>query len=87
MTSTSTTDVGHDVPVDFVELNSRGDLILFRDKGRTLHLFDVELQRRTTLLGRCGYAQWVPESDVVVAQSGQSMCVWYNIKTPDQVRY
>nr|CAD7197554.1 unnamed protein product [Timema douglasi] len=28
---------------------------------------------------------WVPGSDVVVAQSRNNLCVWYNIDSPDQV--
>lgn len=29
--------------------------------------------------------QWVPGSDVVVAQSRSNLCVWYNIDRPDGV--
>lgn len=29
--------------------------------------------------------QWVPGSDVVVAQSRNNACVWYNIDTPDRL--
>lgn len=29
--------------------------------------------------------QWVTGSDVVVAQSRNNACVWYNIDTPDRV--
>lgn len=29
--------------------------------------------------------QWVPGSDVVVAQSRNNLCVWYNIDVPEQV--
>lgn len=66
------------------ELNSRGTHVLFRDKKRHLHLYDIEAQKRTTLLNFCQYVQWVPGSDVVVAQSRGNLCVWYSIRTPDQ---
>ena len=33
---------------------------------------------------RCNYVQWVPDSDVVVAQNRGNLCVWYNIDNPDQ---
>uniref|UniRef100_A0A8C5RJ14 Uncharacterized protein n=1 Tax=Laticauda laticaudata TaxID=8630 RepID=A0A8C5RJ14_LATLA len=33
----------------------------------------------------CSYVQWVPGSDVVVAQNRNSLCVWYNIDTPERV--
>ena len=37
-----------------------------------------------TLLTYCSYVQWVPGSDVVVAQNRGSLCVWYNINSPDK---
>jgi intraflagellar transport protein 172 len=29
--------------------------------------------------------QWVPNSDVVIAQSHQNLCIWYNIDAPERV--
>jgi len=83
--SHASSTVNHDSKVDWLELNSRGTLLLFRDKRRHLHLFDVERQVRHTLLNFCTYVQWVPNSDVVVAQNRSNLCVWYNIHAPDQV--
>ncbi|KAG2781071.1 Intraflagellar transport protein [Phytophthora cactorum] len=76
--------VNHDSRVDWLELNSRGNLLLFRDKRRQLHLFDLDTQKRSTLLNYCNYVQWVPESDVVVAQNRGNLSVWYNIRSPDK---
>mmetsp|Transcript_29270 Transcript_29270/g.93818 ORF Transcript_29270/g.93818 Transcript_29270/m.93818 type:complete len:1764 (-) Transcript_29270:152-5443(-) len=84
VTQASTT-ISHDSKIDWLELNGRGNLLLFRDKRRQLHLYDIDLQSRSTLLNYCTYVQWVPESDVVVAQSRGSLNVWYNIYAPDQV--
>ena len=50
-----------------------------------LHLCDVESQERTTILNYCSYVQWVPLSDVVVAQNRGNLCVWYNIDAPEKV--
>jgi len=66
------------------ELNARATHLLFRDKKRQLHLFNIAKQERTTLLPYCSYVQWVPGSDVVVAQSRSNLCVWYSINAPDQ---
>jgi len=66
------------------ELNARATHLLFRDKKRHLHLFNIAKQERTTLLPYCSYVQWVPGSDVVVAQSRSNLCVWYSIHAPDQ---
>ena len=37
------------------------------------------------ILNFCSYAQWVPGSDVLVAQNRNSLCVWYNIEAPERV--
>ncbi|RHY72165.1 hypothetical protein DYB30_002007 [Aphanomyces astaci] len=80
---TSTT-INHDSRVDWLELNAHANLLLFRDKRRQLHLFDMDTQTRSTLLNYCNYVQWVPDSDVVVAQNRTSLYVWYNIRSPDK---
>ncbi|EFJ49307.1 intraflagellar protein IFT172 [Volvox carteri f. nagariensis] len=77
--------VNHDTKVDWLELNQRGTHLLFRDKKRHLHLFNIASQERTTLLNYCQYVQWVPASDVIVAQSRNNLCVWYSINKPDNV--
>jgi intraflagellar transport protein 172 len=77
--------INHDARVDWLELNGRGNLLLFRDKRRQLHLYDIVSQNRSTLLNYCNYVQWVPNSDVVVAQNRNNLCVWYNISAPDKV--
>ena len=78
-------EISHDSKIDWLELNGRGNLLLFRDKRRQLHLYNIHKQERTTLLSYCNYVQWVPDSDVVVAQNRNNLCVWYNINAPDKV--
>uniref|UniRef100_A0A3P9JKJ1 Intraflagellar transport 172 n=1 Tax=Oryzias latipes TaxID=8090 RepID=A0A3P9JKJ1_ORYLA len=39
----------------------------------------------TTLLSYCSFAQWVPGSDVVVAQSDRNLCIWYSVDSPESV--
>lgn len=77
--------VAHDTKIDWVELNETSRKLLFRDKKLRLHLYDVESQSRTTLLNYCSYVQWVPMSDVCVAQNRNNLCVWYNIDCPERV--
>jgi len=81
----TTATITHDSKIDFLELNSSSTKLLFRDKRRQLHLFNIRTQNRSTLLNYCNYAQWVPRSDVLVAQSRTNMNVWYNIDDPDKV--
>lgn len=77
--------ISHDEKVDWLELSGQGKKLLFRDKKRQLHIFDIATQTRTTLLGYCTYVQWVPNSDVVVAQSRGNLCIWYSIDSPERV--
>jgi intraflagellar transport protein 172 len=79
--------VNHDSKIDWLELNARGDMLLYRDKRRQLHLYNVFRQTHTTLLTYCNYAQWVPLSDVVVGQNRGDLCVWYNIEAPEKVTH
>ncbi len=77
--------INHDAKIDFLELNPSGSRLLFRDKRKQLHLFNVREQKKTTLLNFCTYVNWVPDSDVVVAQNRSNLCVWYSIDEPDKV--
>ena len=52
-------EISHDSKIDWLELNGRGNLLLFRDKRRQLHLYNIHKQERTTLLSYCNYVQWV----------------------------
>lgn len=52
---------------------------------RALHLYDIASATRTTLLSFSSYVQWVPNSDVVVAQNRSNLCVWYHIDAPERV--
>ncbi|KAF5830572.1 intraflagellar protein IFT172 [Dunaliella salina] len=85
LTNSTLATINHDTRVDWLELNPRGTHLLFRDKKRQLSLFHIAKQERTTLLNYSGYVQWVPQSDVIVAQSRDNLCVWYSINTPDRV--
>jgi intraflagellar transport protein 172 len=66
-------------------MNPSATKLLFRDRRRSLHLYDIATQTRNTLRDFCSYVQWVPNSDVVVAQSRDNLCVWYTIDAPERV--
>eukprot|EP00746_Dinoflagellata_sp_MGD_P167287 gnl/MRDRNA2_/MRDRNA2_97790_c0_seq1.p1 gnl/MRDRNA2_/MRDRNA2_97790_c0~~gnl/MRDRNA2_/MRDRNA2_97790_c0_seq1.p1 ORF type:complete len:1756 (-),score=421.22 gnl/MRDRNA2_/MRDRNA2_97790_c0_seq1:252-5519(-) len=86
ITGQTVATVSHDTKIDWLELNpSRANRLLFRDKRRQLYLYDIEQQTKMTLLNYCNYVQWVPDSDVVVAQNRAQLCVWYSIGAPDRV--
>ncbi|CAK9199445.1 unnamed protein product [Sphagnum troendelagicum] len=72
--------LNHDYKIDWLELNPIANYLLFRNEIQQLHLFNIITKECTTLLSFCTYVQWVPHSDVVVAQNQRSLFVWYNIK-------
>ncbi|XP_064911402.1 intraflagellar transport protein 172 homolog isoform X1 [Columba livia] len=77
--------ISHDSKIDWLELNETGHKLLFRDKKMRLQLYDIESSTKTTILNYCSYVQWVPGSDVVVAQNRNNLCIWYNIDAPERV--
>ena len=77
--------VSHSHRIDWLELNARGTRLLYRDKQRGVYVYDLERATRASLLHHCSYVQWVPNSDVVVAQSRRSLHVWYSIDNPSDV--
>ncbi|KAJ3253804.1 hypothetical protein HK103_005291 [Boothiomyces macroporosus] len=77
--------ISHDSKIDWLELSGKANKLLFRDKRRQLHLYDIKSMTRVTLLHFCSYVQWVPNSDVVVAQSRGNLCIWYSIDSPERV--
>lgn len=81
----SVATVHHSSKLDWIELNETGHKLLFRDKRFSLHLFDTVAESKTTLLSYCSYVQWVPQSDVLVAQNRDNLCVWYNLDAPERV--
>ena len=84
-TSNTTLTLTHDMKIDWLSLNDKATLLLYRDRGQGLHLYRIHAQVRTQLITLCSYVQWVPQSDVVVGQQQQQLCVWYNLNAPDQV--
>ncbi|XP_003971457.2 intraflagellar transport protein 172 homolog [Takifugu rubripes] len=77
--------IGHDSKVDWLELNETGCKLLFRDKKQRLQLYDIKSGVKATLLSFCQYVQWVPGSDVVVAQNRGNLCIWYSIDSPESI--
>jgi len=78
-------NISHDAKIDWLEMNETGRKLLFRDKKQKLHLADVASEVKTAICNYSSYVQWVPLSDVVVAQSRSDLCVWYNIDSPERV--
>ncbi|XP_015905887.1 intraflagellar transport protein 172 homolog [Parasteatoda tepidariorum] len=85
MTNQLLIQISHESKIDWLELSETGRKLLFRDRRQRLNLIDIIKDEKKTMLNYCSFVQWVPGSDVVVAQSRGSLCVWYNIEAPDKV--
>nr|XP_012215554.1 PREDICTED: intraflagellar transport protein 172 homolog [Linepithema humile] len=72
----------HDARIDWLELSEAGHRLLSRDKRSRLWLSD-ETGGRVLLVSGASFASWVPGSDVVVAQTSQTLAVWYNVDAPE----
>lgn len=78
--------INHDSKIDYLELNKSGNKLIFRDRKRHLFLYHIFDKKKVTLLNFCGFVQWVPNSEVLVAQERKNVCVWYNVDDPDKVK-
>ncbi|XP_033237758.1 intraflagellar transport protein 172 homolog isoform X1 [Drosophila pseudoobscura] len=77
--------INHETKIDWLELSETAHKLLFRDKKLRLVLVDNYTGKKQTLLSNISFVQWVPQSDVVVAQSHTNLAIWYNIDLPEHV--
>jgi intraflagellar transport protein 172 len=78
--------LSHESPIEFLDLNRNGSKLLFRDNKRHLYLYLIQENKKVTLLNFCGFVQWVPGTEVLVAQDRKNMIVWYNIDDLDNFK-
>ncbi|KAI5074597.1 hypothetical protein GOP47_0010558, partial [Adiantum capillus-veneris] len=72
--------VNHTCDIVWLQLNPRATHLLFCDKTRRLFLFDLGEQKCATLLNICNFVQWVPDTNVIIAQSQCTLYIWYSIQ-------
>ena len=82
MTSIQICMWSHEDKIDWIELNETGKKLIFRDRSQRLNLLDIARQESQYILNHCGFVQWVPGSDVIVAQSREKIYVWYDLSKP-----
>ena len=78
------TTIDHDAKIVSLAFNTNANKLLFRDSRKALFLYDLINNEKQTLLGFCGFFKWVPESDVIVAQSKENLNIWYSSDSPDK---
>lgn len=68
--------------VSVQELNFSATHLLYRDESASVHLHTIASAESQILLKNCSYCQWAPDLDVIVAQSGGTLHVWYSALCP-----
>lgn len=69
----------HEVAVEFLDLNIKGNKILIRDNKKCLYIFSLEENKITNLLSFCSYVQWIPNTEILVARDRNNLIVWYSV--------
>ena len=84
----------NDCKIEYLEFGKSGNKLIFRDSSKKLNLLllknnineninnntnNNELYKNVTLLNLCSFVQWVPNTEILVAQSHQDLFVWYNL--------
>ncbi|EPZ35542.1 WD40 repeat-like protein [Rozella allomycis CSF55] len=76
--------ISHNYKIDWLELSGKTNLLAFRDKKKQLHIFNMHETDKVLLLHYVSYVQWIPDSDVLVAEAPGFLYIWYNPLYPDQ---
>ena len=85
----------NDCKIEYLEFGKSGNKLIFRDSSRKLNLLLIknnanentpnlniksnESYKSITILNLCSFVQWVPNTEILVAQSRQDLFVWYNL--------
>jgi intraflagellar transport protein 172 len=85
----------HDCKIEYLEFGKSGNKLIFRDSSRKLYLLLLKINtnennqntnmksnedyKSIAILNLCSFVQWVPNTEILVAQSRQDLFVWYNL--------
>lgn len=76
--------IDHDTKIISLSFNTNATRLLFKDKKRALYMYNLVNGEKQTLLNYCSFYKWVPDSDVIVAQTKEALNVWYSSDSPDK---
>ena len=80
--------------IEYLEFGKSGNKLIFSDSSKKLNLLllkntnenianssvnNNEPYKSITILNLCSFVQWVPNTEILVAQSHQDLFVWYNL--------
>ena len=75
-------EISHPMPVDHVNLSFDSNFLLFRDKSKSVYMYDINQRTKQSVYGNIGFFSWVPGCLVFVMQSYQEMLVCYTPTNP-----
>lgn len=76
--------IEHDCKITWISFSPNGQRILFKDQRRSLFNFSLSTKEKSALLTNTSLCLWVEESDVIIAQSKNSIHVWYSAESSDK---
>ena len=85
----------NDCQIEYLEFGKSGNKLIFRDSSKKLNLLLLKINQNENnqniniksnesyksiaILNLCSFVQWVPNTEILVAQSRQDLFVWYNL--------
>jgi intraflagellar transport protein 172 len=84
----------NDCKIEYLEFGKSGNKLIYRDTSKKLNLLllknninenvndngnNNEPYKSITILNLCSFVQWVPNTEILVAQSHQDLFIWYNL--------
>ena len=93
MTQSIIINYTNEYKIEYLEFGKSGNKLIFRDSSKKLNLLllknnnnesinninNNELYKNIAILNLCSFVQWVPNTEILVAQSHQDLFVWYNL--------
>jgi intraflagellar transport protein 172 len=76
----------HKLNIEFLDLGKTGDKLIFRDIKKTLYLYNITEGKKYILLNFCSFVQWIPDTQVLVAQENKNLCIWYHIEDISNIK-
>lgn len=70
--------IEHDAMITGLQLDPTGRKLFFKDSNNEVHLFETKGKTKVGLARNAQFWGWVPESDVILCHTGETLKVWYS---------
>jgi intraflagellar transport protein 172 len=76
----------HEFNIELLDLNMSCNRLIFRDNRKSLFLYNITEKKKFILLNFCNFVQWIPDTQVLVAQENKNLSIWYNIEDISNIK-